>query len=51
MSAANPGKVFWAEAKYFPSGEIFIAKLSHEKYMKLNYHDHVGMSDYGIEYV
>jgi hypothetical protein len=51
MSAAKPGKVFWAEAKYFPSGEIFIAKLNNNKYMRLNYHGHVGMSDYGIECV
>lgn len=39
ISAGKPGKVFCALAKYFPSGEILMAKFGIKKYMRFCYHD------------
>ena len=51
ISAGKPGNVFWALARYLPSGEILIAKFNHKNYMRFYCHVHEGKFVFLLEYV
>ena len=51
ISAGKPGNVFWALSRYFPSGEILIAKFNDKDNMRFYCHVHEGMFVIWLKYV